>query len=85
MIDLIIEQRRIPQLLETKLMCSDEEYWCIDLASNLMEYNPNNLKKLLLKETLSYLDTNYLIIGVEFFSIMKDKIVLIVKRNEFVN
>ncbi len=82
MLDLLIEQRRIPQLLETKIIEPQEEYWVIDLPSNSLEYIPNTLKKVLLRETLSYLDSTYQIIGIEFFSIVKEKIVLIVKRIE---
>lgn len=85
MIDLIIEQKRIPQLLETKLMCPEEEYWVIDLASNQISYNPNDIKKMLLKEKVSYLDSDYTIIGIEFFSRVKEKVVLIVKREDCVN
>ena len=82
MLDLIIEQRRIPQLLETKLFCPGEEYCVVDLESNGLIYDPNSLKKYILNQHLEYLDSDYVIIGIEFFSIVKEKIVLIVKRSE---
>lgn len=81
MLDLIIEQRRIPQLLETKIICPSEEYWTIDLEANGMVYDPGSLKKFIINEHLEYLDTIYVVVGIEFYSIVKEKIVLIVKRS----
>lgn len=82
MINLLIEQKRIPQLLEDKIMCPQEEYWTVDLDSNDLIYDPNALKKALINETIEYLDTPYKIIGIEFYSKIRTKIVLIVKREE---
>jgi hypothetical protein len=72
MVDVQVEQAAIK---------SDAEYWTIDLKDNDLEYNPQELKNKFVGEKAKYLGLDFTIEGIEFYSIVKDKIILVVKQN----
>lgn len=71
MIDIIQEQVTIK---------SNEEYWIIDLKENDLEYNEQQIKSNLIGEVTKYLGLTFRIENIEFFKVVKDKIILIVKE-----
>lgn len=67
MLEIIVEQAAIK---------NGFDYWTIDLKENDLEYNPQQLKEHFLNKETIYLGYKFKIEGVEFYSIVKDKIVL---------
>ncbi len=66
--DLIIEQAAIK---------ANFDYWTLDLKENDLEYNPQLIKDKYLGQEVQYLGYTFRIDGVEFYTIHKDKVVLI--------
>lgn len=63
--------------VEQAAIKSNCDYWTIDLKENELEYNPQQLKDKFIGEEVMYLGYKFKIEGVEFYSLVKDKVVLI--------
>lgn len=73
MLKIIIEQVAIKEKFD---------YWTLDLEENDLEYNPQELKnKFLGKETI-HSGYTFKIEGIEFYSIHKDKVILVAVKQE---
>jgi hypothetical protein len=54
--------------------------WVVDLKSNNIVSDHNTIKSLLLNKEVEYLGISFRIEGIEFFRLVKDKIVLLCKE-----
>ena len=58
------------------------DYWTIDLKENDLTYNPQEIKDKFLNKETKYLGYTFKIEGVEFYSIVKDKVILIAVKQD---
>ncbi len=73
MVDIIVEQAAIKDGFD---------YWTIDLSENDLVYDPQALKRRYLGKDTIYMGYKFKIEGVEFYSIVKDKIVLLAVKQD---
>lgn len=70
-VDVIVEQAAIKDGFD---------YWTIDLDENDLVYAPNELKRKFLGKEAMYSGFKFKIEGVEFYTYVKDKIVLMTRK-----